>query len=334
MKVAVFNTQAGEEAALRELLPGHELSFFTEPLSLESAPGAAGCEAVSVFIGSQVTAQVIDALPALKCIATRSTGFDHIDLGHAKEKGVVVCTVPSYGSRTVAEFTFGLMLNLSRKIFQARLRLLEGARYVTDDLRGFDLHDKTLGVIGTGRIGKNVIAIAKAFGMEVIASDLYPDTAYAEAHGFAYTDIPGLLKRSDIVTLHAPATKETRHIINADNIMLMKQGAFLINTARGDLVETDALVRALTSGHLGGVGLDVLEGEDDLREEAELLAYKPERIKDFKTLYENHLLMDHPNAILTPHVAFDTDEAVHEILATTADNINSFARGVPKNALT
>lgn len=333
MKIAVFNTQEGEEQALRALLPGFELAFLAEPLSQESVALAQGSEAVSVFIGSQVSAQVIDALPSLRLIATRSTGFDHIDVAHAKTKGVIVCTVPSYGSRTVAEFTFALILSLSRKVFKARLRLLEGARYATTDLRGFDLFGKTLGVVGTGRIGKNVVRIGRAFGMHVFAYDLHPDTAFAQAESIEYVSLSDLLARADIVTLHAPATPETRHLINADNISQMKQGALLVNTARGDLIETDAMVRSLTSGHLGGVGLDVLEDEQSLREEAELVLRAPEKVRDFKTLYENHLLMDHPNAILTPHIAFDTAEAVQEILATTAENIIAFSKAAPQNTL-
>jgi D-lactate dehydrogenase len=333
MKVAFFNAQHEEEAVLREMLAGHELFFFPEPLSPESAWRAKECEVVSVFVGSQVSAAVMDALPALKCIATRSTGYDHIDVAHAKGKGIVVCTVPSYGSRTVAEFAFALILSLSRKVFKARLRLLEGARYAQDDLRGFDLYGKTLGVVGTGKIGRNVIGIAKAFGMQVFASDPRPDAAFAQAQGFSYVELPELLRRADVVTLHAPAMKETHHLINAGNIGQMKKGALLINTARGDLIETDAMVRALASGHLGGVGLDVLEDEQDLREEAELLSRAPEKLSDFKMLYENHLLMDHANAILTPHIAFDTDEAVREILATTAENIRSFVAGKPQNAV-
>lgn len=333
MKIAFFSIKPGEEEVLRSALPEQELSFFAEPLSPETVSFASGAEVVSVFIGSKVNAEVIDALPALKCIATRSTGFDHIDVTHAKEKGIVVCTVPSYGSRTVAEFTFALILSLSRKTFKARLRLLEGAKYATDDLRGFDLVGKTLGVVGTGKIGKNVITIGKAFGMHIVANDLYPDTAFAEKEGIEYMALDDVLARADVVTLHAPATKENYHLINAENIFKMKRGALLVNTARGELVETDALVRALSSGHLGGVGLDVLEDETELREEAELLARAPQKLLDFKMLYENHLLMDHPDAILTPHIAFDTAEAVREILSTTADNIKAFAAGTPQNAL-
>lgn len=332
MKVAFFDTAPGEEEVLREMLSGHECLFFPEPLSLKSAPQAAECEAVSIFITSAMTKEIIDALPSLRCISTRSTGYDHIDLAAAKARGIAVCTVPSYGSRTVAEFAFGLILTLSRKLFKARLRLLEGGRFAVDDLRGFDLFGKTLGVVGTGKIGKNVIRIGKAFGMQILAHDAYPDAAFAQEAKFEYVALADLLARSDVVTLHTPATPETHHLINAGNISLMKKGALLINTARGDLVETDALVRVLSSGQLGGAGLDVLENERELREEAELLAPSAQAT-DYKTLFQNRLLMDRSDVVLTPHIAFDTTEAVREILTTTAENLIAFAAGAAKNTV-
>ena len=333
MEVAFFDAHADEEQFLREQLKEHDCVFFPEPLSLKSAAQAAHSDVVSIFVSSQMPKEAIDALPSLKCIATRSTGFDHVDVAYAKQKGIAVCTVPSYGARTVAEFTFGLMLNLSRKIFKARLQMLQGGRFEPGDLRGFDLFGKTLGVVGTGKIGKNVIRIASAFGMKILASDPYPDQNFATEMKFQYVTLAELLAQSDIVSLHVPSTKETHHLINAENIFTMKKSALLINTARGDLVETDALVRALMDGHLGGAGLDVLENEQELREEAELLARTPEKLQDFKLLFEDHLLMDRPDVILTPHIAFDTTEAVREILQTTADNIRAFANGQKLNTI-
>ena len=333
MRVTFYEMLPVEQETMEQLLPGHECIFVDGTLSEKNAQSAVGSEVVCVFVNCQINRAVINALPELKFIATRSTGFDHIDLDAAKERGVAVSTVPGYGSRTVAEFTFGLILTLSRNIFRARLRLLEGAHFSIADLEGFDLFGKTLGVVGTGRIGKNVILIAKGFGMHVLAYDPHPDLGFAAATGFSYVALQELLAQSDIVTLHAPSTKETHHLINADNIFSMKKGALLINTARGELVETDAMVRALTAGHLGGVGLDVLEDERALREEAELLARAPEKLTDFKMLYENHLLMDQPNAVLTPHIAFSTREAVREILETTAKNIQAYASGTPQNVV-
>lgn len=331
MRIAVYEMPGAEQDAFCALLPGHECVFIAEPLTAATAETAKGSDAVCVFIGSSLDEAAFAAMPGVRLVATRSTGFDHIDLQAAKKRGVVVSTVPGYGSRTVAEFTFGLILTLSRKIFTARLRLLEGAGYSVGDLQGFELYGKTIGVVGTGRIGKSVVAIARGFGMRVIAYDLHPDDAFAKSAGIEYVALPDLLAQSDIVTLHAPSTPETHHLINAGNIFSMKKGALLINTARGELIETDAMTRALVSGHLGGIGLDVLEQERALREEAELLFAAPERLTDFKTLYEDHLLMDHPNAVLTPHIAFSTAEAVREIMAITAENIRSFAEGTPRN---
>jgi D-lactate dehydrogenase len=333
MRITFFEMPPAEQGIIKQILSGHECIFVEGVLSEETATSAAGSQAVCVFVNCMVNRAVISALPELKFIATRSTGFDHIDLVAAKERGIAVATVPGYGSRTVAEFAFGLILTLSRKIFRARLRLLEGADFSIADLQGFDLFGKTLGVVGTGRIGKNVISIARGFGMRVLAYDPHPDVEFAKTADIAYVALPELLAQSDIVTLHAPSTKETHHLINADNIFTMKKGALLINTARGELIETDAMVRALAAGHLGGVGLDVLEDEHALREEAELLARAPEKLTDFKMLYENHLLMDQPNAILTPHIAFSTREAVGEILEITAKNILSYASGTPQNVV-
>jgi len=333
MKVAWFGSSVGDKEAVLSLSPKCEYSFFDETLTQETVSLAADCDIVCVFVNGDVRKPVIDALPNLKCITTRSTGFDHIDVAYAKERNIAVATVPSYGSRTVAEFAFGLILTLSRKIFKARLRLLEGARFEIEDLRGIDLFGKTLGVVGTGKIGKNVVLLGRAFGMNVLAVDPYPDEAFAKTSQCRYVPLPELLSEADVVTLHAPATKETHHLINNNNILRMKKGAFLINTSRGELIETDAMVRALTSGHLGGVGLDVLEDERSLREEDESFSHSQEKIKDYKTLYEDHLLMDHPNAIVTPHIAFDTDGAVREIFETTIQNIESFAVGKPQNTV-
>lgn len=332
MKIAIFEVMEQEKAGLTELLSGHELQLHAEKLTPETAALAKDSEIISVFINSQVSKEVIDLLPNLKLIQTRSTGFDHIDLAAAKAKGIPCSYVPAYGSHTVAEFAFALILTLSRKIFTARHQLLEGASYNISALEGFELRGKTIGVIGTGRIGKNVIKIAKGLEMNVVAHDIFPDLQFATEQKFEYKDLPSLLAESDIVTLHTPYTKEAHHLINKDNIKLMKKTALLINTARGALIETDALVKALNNGNIAGAGLDVLEGEKELKDEAALLRSETAS-PDYKTLFEGHVLMDMPNAIVTPHIAFDTVEGVHEILEVTAKDINGFAAGKPENLL-
>ena len=332
MKAVFFETMRGEEEIFRPLLDGFDLEFNTEKLVLEDINLAQNAEIVSVFINSELNAGLIGALPKLKHIATRSTGFDHIDLAFAQEKNVSVSNVPAYGSHTVAEFAFGLILNLSRKIFSARKYLMESDNFnLADQFQGFDLCGKTLGVVGTGKIGKNVVKIAQSFGMKVAACDIYPDQEFAQELGFEYSDLSSLLAKSDIVTLHTPYSKENHHLINANNIGLMKKGAYLINTARGELVATEALLKALETGHLAGAGLDVLEAERELKEEAELLSQYPERIKDVKTLLQDHRLMNMPQVVITPHIAFFSKEAHQEILKITAQNIKDFAAGQPQN---
>ncbi|HUX35849.1 MAG TPA: NAD(P)-dependent oxidoreductase [Candidatus Paceibacterota bacterium] len=333
MKITFFEIAELEKAPLTELLPGHELVFYSEKLTAENAALAKDSDVISIFINSQITKELLDLLPNLKLIQTRSTGFDHIDLEAAKAKGIPCSTVPAYGSHTVAEFAFALILTLSRKIFMARHQLMEGGGFnIPATLQGFELKGKTLGVVGTGRIGKNIIKIAKGLEMNVIAHDIYPDAQFAAEQKFEYADLPTLLQQSDIVTLHTPYDEKSHHLINKDNIGLMKKTALFINTARGALVETDALIRALERGDIAGAGLDVLEGERELKDEIVLLKGGAE-FKDYKTLFENHVLMDMPNVVLTPHIAFDTAEGVHEILEVTAKDINGFAGGNPVNLL-
>ncbi len=333
MKITFFETTPAEQEYLSQALQDMEVSFLQEKLTKETAAKAGQSDAVSVFVNSEVKQEVMDLLPNLKFITTRSMGFDHIDGAYAKGKGITVSSVPAYGSHTVAEFTFALMLNLTRKIFEAKHQLLEGEDFNISRLEGIDLYGKTLGVIGTGKIGKNVVRMAKAFGMTVLVSDVHPDEAFAAEAGCTYVQLPELLAQSDIVTVHVPYMKETYHLLNKDNIVLMKKGAYLINTARGEIVETDALVQALTSGRLAGAGLDVMESERQLKEETELLHHSPQELKDYKTLFEDHVLIDMPRVIVTPHVAFFTREAVQEILKTTVDNIRAFLAGKPQNVV-
>ena len=201
-------------------------------------------------------------------------------------------------------------------------------------MEGFDLTGKTLGVIGTGKIGKNVVKIAKGFGMNVIAYDLFPNLTFAKENDFTYKNLPEVLIESDIVTLHTPYNKENHHLINKENISMMKKGVYFINTARGELVDTNALVWGLQEKIIAGAGLDVLEGEHELKEEVEIFhspaKMKSLRLEDYKMLLEDHVLMNMPNVIITPHIAFYTKEAVEEILKVTVLNIKGFISGSPQ----
>lgn len=326
MKATFFEATESEKLALTNLLPGMELDFHADKLTPDTAKLAKESDIISVFIGSQINKEILDLLPASKLIQTRSTGFDHIDVDAVKAAGKTFANVPGYGSHTVAEFAFALILSLARKVFTARHQLLEGDNFDVSALQGMELRGKTLGVVGTGRIGKNVIKIANGFEMKVIANDMVPDEKFAAEQKFEYVDMPTLLAQSDIVTLHAPYNEKSHHLLNKGNIPTMKKGAFLINTARGELVETEALLKALESGALAGAGLDVLEGERQLKDEAAILRASAE-FADYKTLFEDHVLMDMPNVVLTPHIAFNSFEGVHEILEITAETLKSFAAG-------
>ncbi|MFZ3011895.1 MAG: NAD(P)-dependent oxidoreductase [Minisyncoccia bacterium] len=314
MKIMFFGLKKDKQSIFEGSFSDAKVSFFEEKLEENNVALAKDADVVSVFIDSTVDKNIIDTLPNLKFITTRSTGYDHIDYEYAKTKGIQVSNVPVYGSETVAEFTFALLLTLSRKIREATSALKENGNYSTPkNAQGFDLEKKTIGVVGTGKIGKNVIRIARGFNMNVLAYDLYPDTNFAKENGFIYKTLEEVLSESDIITLHAPYTKENHHLINKGNISLLKKGAYLVNTARGELIETEALVNALRDGIIAGAGLDVLEGE-----------------KGFKK-GDSIPMLEMPNVVMTPHVAFDTREAEARILQTTLENIQKFISNSPVN---
>ncbi len=316
---------------IKDNLPEHTVKFYSECLIDSFVPDQSDFEIISVFVNCQVTKKIIDGFPNLKFIATRSTGFDHIDMEYAKTKGIQVANIPAYGSNTVAEFTFGLILSLSRKIPEAVARLKQQGEFDYKNLCGFDLFGKTLGVLGTGKIGKNVIKIAKGFGMNIVAFDAFPDEAFAKEMDFKYLSLEEVLAKSDIVTLHTPYNKDTHHLINKTNISKIKKGAYIINTARGGLIETDSLYEALKNGQLAGAALDVLEEEGDLKDEEELLIQHNLPVEKFRMALENKVLINLPQVIVTPHMAFYTREAEHSILETTVKNIRSFINNKPEN---
>jgi D-lactate dehydrogenase len=295
---------------------GIEATFVDDVLDVDHIPSDTSADIIGVFVESKVNEAVIASFPNLKLIATLTTGFDHIDLKAAAARGIEVCSVPAYGENTVAEFAFALILGLSRKLCESRERIRDERLFTNDGLQGFDLSKKTIGVIGTGRIGKYAVRMAKGFDMDVVAYDVFHDDAFASQMGFPYVSLEDLLSRSDVITIHCPYLPSTRHLINRDNINKIKQGAYLINTARGAIVETAALIEALKTGRLGGAGIDVLEEEDVMKK------------GDMDPVQE---LVSMPNVIVTPHNAFNTREAFRRILDTTVENIVGFATGKPVN---
>lgn len=324
MKIAFFEIENREKDYIKAQLPEAELFFSENKLNKDSLPADRDVEAISVFVGSKIDANVISAFPNLKLITTRSTGFDHIDLKFAFGKGIKNGYVPGYGDNTVAEFAFGLLLNLSRKMYQAIDRIKETEDFNYEGLKGFDLKGKTIGIVGTGRIGQYAIKIAKGFGMNVIAFDAFPKEELAKELDFKYVPFEELLAQADVIDLHVPYLPTTHHLINMANIGKIKKGAILINTARGAIVETDALVKALSEGILGGAGMDVLEEEGIVQDEKAFLLYGHPEEHNLKTVLENHVLMEMPNVLITPHTAFNTVEAIQRILDTDIENIKEF----------
>lgn len=312
MIIYFFETNTEEQLIFEKACNQYSVFCTPKKLTEDTAYLAKDADIVSVFVHSEISSRVIDMLPKLAHITTRSTGYDHIDTVYAKKKGIQVATVPAYGSATVAEFTFGLLLCVSRHLVSA-VSHTTAEECDTALYKGFDLHGKTIGVIGTGRIGRHVLQIAKGFGMHSIACDMYPDEAYAATLGFTYVPLETLLARADIITLHVPYTSQNHHMLDTAAFSKMKKGVCIINTARGELIDTAALLAALADGTVCGAGLDVLEGERS----------RTEAVDD--------AILHHPKVLVTPHIAFDSTEAASEIIKTTLENIESFIHHTPKN---
>ncbi len=322
MKIFFFDTHAFEKDFFCQspLAPNHEITFFEGRLTEKSAPLAKGFPCVCPFVNDDLSAPVLKELHqnGTRLIALRSAGFNHVDLHCANELGLRVVRVPEYSPYSVAEHALGLLQCLNRKLHRAYNRVREG-NFSLDGLMGFDLHGKTVGVIGTGRIGSAFIKICKGFGCEVIAYDKYPDENLSQELGFPYVSLEELYKKSKIISLHIPLCEDTHHLIEEKAIALMQEGVFLINTSRGGLVETKALIQGLKSGKIGAAGLDVYEAESDYF----FRDHSSETLRD-DTLAR---LMTFPNVILTSHQGFLTEEALRRIAETTFSNVSAYERG-------
>lgn len=318
---------------VRRVFPTLQLTVLPDVLQGDTAPAAPDAELLSVFVKSRVDKATLEQFPKLRLIATRSTGYDHIDLAECERRNILVANVPTYGENTVAEHAFALILALSRKIFQSYERT-ERMSFDRTGLQGFDLFGKTLGVVGIGHIGKHSIRIGRGFSMRVIGFDVHQDAAAEAELGFSYVStLEDLFEASDVVTLHAPYVPATHHLVNMETVKHMKRGAILINTSRGALVDTQALLYGLAEGILSGAGLDVLEEETGTYEEIELLSKGFPQDRDIAAILRNHLLVARENVIITPHNAFNSGEAVQRIFDTTAANIQGFLAGKPINVV-
>jgi D-lactate dehydrogenase len=336
MKIAFLDLETPEKTFFKEKLAGTdaELSFFKGAEWQSIDPDT---EVLSIFLGFQVTRDVMDALPNLKMVACRSTGFDDVDLDAAKERGIIVTNTPGYGASSVAEYAFALMLTLSRKLVQVVETTRDAQpdghdKFARKPTRGWDLNGKTLGVVGLGAIGRGSAVIGNGFGMRVLTYAPFVDAAKAAASHAELKTLPELLRESDVVTLHVPYTPENHHMINAEVLREMKNDALLINTARGELVDTAALLRALRDGQLGGAALDVIEGEalldpDDLID----LATADDAKKDH-LLYAVAIaaLEKLPNVVITNHNAFNTNEALERINTMTVESLLGLIQNKPE----
>ena len=322
MKIAVFDTHHYDQSALviANARFGHTLQFFEARLTDKTVELAAGFDAVCPFVNCRLTEPVLVRLKALgvRLITLRAAGYNGIDVAAANRLGVRVVRVPAYSPHAVAEHAFALLLSLARKIHRAHARVRE-LNFSLDGLEGFELFGKTFGCIGVGRIGAAAIAIARGFGLRVLAYDSVPNQTLAADLGFEYVGLDRLLAESEVVSLHVPLTPQSRHIIDAAALARMKPGSFLINTSRGAVIDTGALIKALKSRHLGGVGLDVYEME----EEVFFQDLSNEMLTD-DTLAR---LLTFPNVLITSHQGFLTHEALATIAETTLANASAFERG-------
>jgi len=329
VKLAVFSTKAYDRTFLSAAndAHGHDLAFLEPRLTRETAVLARGFDGVCAFVNDRLDREVLEALAAggTRLIALRSAGFNHVDLERADALGLVVARVPAYSPHAVAEHTVGLILTLNRKIHRAHARVRDG-NLSLEGLLGFDLHGRTAGIVGTGKIGACVVRILKGFGCELLAYDPYPNPD-CEALGIRYAELDALLAASDVVTLHCPLTPETHHLIDAEALARMKRGAMLVNTSRGALVDTRAVIEALKEGRLGYLGLDVYEEEADL-----FFEDLSDRVLQDDVFAR---LLTFPNVVITGHQAFFTEEALRNIAETTLENVSDFQRGRPlANAVT
>ncbi|WP_456465696.1 NAD(P)-dependent oxidoreductase [Persephonella sp.] len=328
MKIYFFGIEDWErlhiERKIREKGINGEIHFYKEPLDLTTVDKAKDADIVSVFIYSKLNKQVIDKMPSLKLIVTRSSGYDHIDVNYAKEKGIKVAHVPGYGNNTVAEYTFALILALARK-FKPMIENITRGIFTRENMMGMDIMGKTIGIVGTGRIGSYVAKIAYGFGMKILAYDRSKNQELIEKYGVEYVGLEELLSRSDIVTVHLPYNRATHFLINRFNIKLMKLDAMLINTSRGEVVELEAIVEALKEGRLaGGVGLDTIETE--ITTEEELLKGTGLTTLKLKKAAEAKYLLSQENVIVSPHLAYYTKDASERILDITIENIERFIK--------
>ncbi len=322
-KIAFFGAKPYDIASFDKVNEkyNYDIRYYKGHLNPNNVVLTQGVDAVCIFVNDTADATVIDAMVdnGVKLLALRCAGFNNVDLKAAKGKLPVV-RVPAYSPYAVAEYSLALMLSLNRKIHRAYWRTRDG-NFSLNGLMGFDMHGKTIGIIGTGKIAKILIRMLKGFGMHILAYDLYPDLKFAEEEGFSYVSLDELYRESDIISLHCPLTDQTKYMINKDSISKMKDGVMIINTGRGQLINTNDLIEGLKEKKIAAAGLDVYEEEGEYFYED-----KSDKIIDDDVLAR---LLSFNNVIVTSHQAFFTREALHNIAETTLQNIDDFRHHRP-----
>ena len=327
LRVLFADVGPDDRATLGPLCPRSWWPRFLPDTQFDTDDGAAAlAQVLCVFVRTPVSRELLQRMPALRLVATRSTGVDHIDLAACRERSIVVSHVPDYGAATVAEHTFTLLLGIARHLCEARARALQGS-FSYRGLTGFELEGKVMGVVGCGRIGTHVARIAHGFGMRVVTFDPRPRPEATIALGIQFVGWSELLERSDVLSLHVPLSPETHHLLDDAAFARVKPGVLLLNTARGALIDEEALLRALDRGTVSAAGLDVLEHEGGAAPEAPMGC---DGLGCDRGWESSHPLLRHPRVLATPHVGFNTREAVARILHETVENIAAWQAGRPR----
>lgn len=331
-KISFFEVESSEQKFFEHHLSHTaDLTFSDDRLTPENADIARHADIIVSFIYSDLSQATLDKLPQLKAIVSLSAGTNHIDLIEANRKSITVSNVPSYGPNTVAEHTIALLLAMSRNIVPSIERTKAGI-YDYIGLTGWDVMDKTIGIIGTGKIGSHVARMSWGLQMDILAYDLKPNPDLTKKFGVKYVSLGELYSMSDIVTIHTPLVADNQHMIGEEEFNKMKKGVVLLNTARGGLIDAQALIDALDSGKVASAGLDVLDDERLLKEERQFFS-KYFRMKDYQTVLADQALMRHPKVLVTPHNAFNSREALHNILETAVLDIKGIIEHNPINVV-
>lgn len=332
-KIVFFNiTEEDENYFTDKLFGKFDLLFFDKSINnIKFTEEILESNIISCFTISQLNKEILEKFKKLEMIILRCVGFNNIDIEYCKQKGIKVLNAKGYGNRTVAEFALGLIFDVSRNISKSFIDINKNIKE-KNEYEGYELNEKTLGVIGVGAIGAELVKMASGLNMNILGYDLYENDELKNNYNLKYVELDELLKNSDFVSIHAPLTKENYHLINEEKFNMMKHEAFIINTSRGELIDTNALYKALYLKRIKGAALDVLECEEETNS-LNFIDMDYLDKKDIKQILLNHEITKLDNVVVTPHIAYDTKEAKERIRKITVDNINSYFAGNINNSV-